>query len=246
MVHTIPEGSGSPTGFGQTIRKKFRAQETPTTPNIKRHVGHLISNELGRSRQVIGKGTVGSKNQRIKGIGTFKVVRFNDIPFEKRKDIFHTRVVCEYRPDKDDSNRKRITIAGGHILVPFDVSTPTGSLELVKLMINSVLSRQNARFADFDIKNFYFDTPMDNPEYVRVKLEDIPKELIEEYNLLDNEHHGWVYFEIVRGCYGLPQSGKLANDLIRTRLEDAHYYETATTPGLWHHKWISIQICAHS
>ena len=122
----------------------------------------------------------------------------------------------------------------------FYVSTPTGSLELVKLIINSVLSRQNGLFTAFDIKNFYLDTPMENPEYVRVKLEDIPQEFIEGYHLLNNESHGWVYFEIFRGCYVLPQSGKLANDLIRTRLEDAHYYETATTPGLWHHKWRSI------
>ena len=108
-------------------------------------------------------------------------------------------------------------------------------------MINIVLSRQNAQFAAFDIKRFYLDTPMESPEYVRVKLEDIPKEFIKEYHLLDNECHEWVYFEIVRGCYGLLQSRKLANDLLRTRLEDAQYYETATTPGLWRHKWSSIQ-----
>ena len=64
--------------------------------------------------------------------------------------------------------------------------------------------------------------PMENPEYVRVKLEDIPQEFIDEYNLLDKKRHGWVYFEIVCGCYGLPQSGKLSNDLLQTRLEDAH------------------------
>ena len=104
---------------------------------------------------------MGPKKQRTKGTGTFKVVHFKDLPFEKRKDICHTRVVCEYRPDKDDPNRTRIIIAGGHILVPVDVSTPTGSLELGKLMINSVLSRQNARFAAFDIKNFYLNTPME-------------------------------------------------------------------------------------
>ena len=90
--------------------------------------------------------------------------------------------------------------------MPFYVSTPTDSRELVKLIINSVLSKQNARFSAFDIKNFYLNTPMENPEYVKVKLEDIPKESIEEYHLLDHERHGWVYFEIVRGCYGLPQS----------------------------------------
>ena len=45
---------------------------------------------------------------------------------------------------------------------------------------------------------------MEKSEYVRVKLEDIPQEFIEEYHLLENERHGWVYFEIFRGCYGLP------------------------------------------
>ena len=150
-------------------------------------------------------------------------------------------MVCEYRPGNDDPTRTRITIAGGHILVPFDVSTRTGSFELVKLMINSLLSRHNAQFSAIDIKKFYMDTPMENCEYVRVKLEDIPHEFIEEYHLLENKRHGWVYFEVFRGCYGLLQSVKLANNPLRTKLEDAHYYETATTPGLWRHKWRSIQ-----
>ena len=145
------------------------------------------------------------KNQIVKGTGTFKVICFNNIPFEKRNAICNTRVVCEYRPENDDPSRTRITIAGGHILVTFDVSTPTVSLELVKQMINSVLSRQNARFAAFDIKKIYLDTPMEKLEYVRVNLEDIPQEFIEEYQLLENERHRWAYFEIVRGCYGLPQ-----------------------------------------
>ena len=50
--------------------------------------------------------------------------------------------------------------------MPYDVSTPTGSLELVKLMINSVLSRKNARFAAFFVKNRYLNTLMEKPEYV--------------------------------------------------------------------------------
>ena len=32
----------------------------------------------------------------------------------------------------------------------------------------------------------------------------------------------------------------LANDLIRTRLNNTGYYETTTTPGLWRHKWRPI------
>ncbi len=34
-----------------------------------------------------------------------------------------------------------------------------------------------------DIKDFYLNTPMKRPEYMRLKITDIPDEIIEEYNL---------------------------------------------------------------
>ena len=82
---------------------------------------------------------------------------------------------------------------------------------------------------------------MDRPEYVRIKLLDIPQEFIEEYNLTQLVQNRWIYFEIRQGCYGLPQSDRLANDLLHMRLENAGYYEAATTPGLWRYKWCPIQ-----
>ena len=72
---------------------------------------------------------------------------------------------------------------------------------------------------------------MDQSKYVCIKFSDIPQEFIEEYNLSKAAQNGWIYFEILRGCYVLPQSGRLENDLLRTRLEKAHYNEAATTPG---------------
>ena len=82
---------------------------------------------------------------------------------------------------------------------------------------------------------------MERSDYVRIKLSDIPPEFKEEYILTQSVHNGWIYFEILCGCYGLPQSGRLDNDLLRTCLEKAGYYEAATTPGLWIHKWCPIQ-----
>ena len=82
---------------------------------------------------------------------------------------------------------------------------------------------------------------MERSEYVRIKFSDIPQELIEEYDLSEASQNGWIYFEILRGCYDLPQSGRLETYLLRTRLEKAGYYEAVTTPGLWCHKWRPIQ-----
>ncbi len=89
-----------------------------------------------------------------------------------------------------------------------------------------------------NIKNFHLDTLMVDPEHDRIKVTNIPKEFILEYGLARKEdHNGWIYFEIQRGCYGLPQAGILANNLLCGLLEKEGYYKAATTPGLWKHKW---------
>ena len=61
-------------------------------------------------------------------------------------------VVCDVKPHKEDPNHTRITVSGSQICYPGDVGMPTGSLDLVKLIINSVLLRRNARFVCFDLK----------------------------------------------------------------------------------------------
>ena len=84
---------------------------------------------------------------------------------------------------------------------------------------------------------------MERSEYVRIKFLNIPQEFIEEYDLSEAYQNGWVYFETLCVCYGLPQSDRLTNDLLllHTRLEKAGYYEAATTPSLWCHKWHPIK-----
>jgi hypothetical protein len=95
-----------------------------------------------------------------------------------------------------------------------------------------------------NIKNFYLDMPMVDPEYICIKITDIFKEFILEYDLAGKEDHiGWIYFEIQGGCYGLPQAGILANGLLCGHLEKEGYYKAATTPGLWKHKWRPTQFC---
>jgi hypothetical protein len=91
-----------------------------------------------------------------------------------------------------------------------------------------------------DLKNFYLNTPLHQLEYVRIKLSDIPQEFINKYKLNKVARDSWIYFEMCRGMYGLPQAGILANKLLRDRLAKFDYYEAATTPELWRHKWCPI------
>ena len=50
-----------------------------------------------------------------------------------------------------------------------------------------------------------------------------------------NAHKGFIYLEIQKAIYGLPQAGILANKLLRKRLAPHGYFEVAHTPGLWKH-----------
>ena len=68
-------------------------------------------------------------------------------------------VVCQVKAQKEDPNRTHITVTGSQICYPGNVGTPTGSLDLVKLIFKSVLSRRNARFVCFDFKILYLQTP---------------------------------------------------------------------------------------
>ncbi len=77
------------------------------------------------------------------------------------------------RLEKDDPDCTHITIGGNCICFSGDVGTNTASLKLVKLLLNSVISCSGARFSSINLKNFYLDTLMPNPEYIRIKIADI-------------------------------------------------------------------------
>jgi len=102
-------------------------------------------------------------------------------------------------PQKEEPNQSHITIGGNPIRYPGGTGNKTGSLELVKLMLNDVLSAPQALLTCFDISKFYLGTPLDRPEYVRIKLADIPQEFVEEYNLTVYAGDGRVYFKIIKG-----------------------------------------------
>ena len=88
-----------------------------------------------------------------------------------------------------------------------------------------------------DSKYFYLNTPMERYEYMRLKLADLPGNVIAHYNLNDKATpDGYVHVEIRRGMHGLPQAEKLAHELLEKRLNKAGYTKSALTSGLWTHK----------
>ena len=89
-------------------------------------------------------------------------------------------------------------------------------------------------------------TPMERPEFMRMKLSDLPEEFVKLFNLTNMaDDKGIVYVKIQKGMYGLPQAGILANKLLEQRLNKHGYRQSPITPGLWKHdvQPISFTLC---
>ena len=145
-----------------------------------------------------------------------------------------------YKPDKLEKHRSRLTVGGDRIKYPGDTGAPTANLPIIKLLWNSILSSPGAKYFTMDISNFYLGSPLPRPEYMRLPIKLIPDKIIQKHNLKEIEEDGMVYLEIVKGMYGLPQAGKIANNLLIKRMRTAGYPPCQFTPGLWSHVWRPI------
>ena len=134
------------------------------------------ANEFGRLANGVGG--------RIKNpTNTIKFICLTDIPRDRRRDITYGQFVCTVRPEKTEKNRTRYVVGGDRTNYPGEVATPTADMLVAKTLFNSVISTPGAKFMTIDISNFYLMTPLPRPEYIRMKLSDIPQEIIDEYKL---------------------------------------------------------------
>jgi hypothetical protein len=179
---------------------------------------------------------------RAEGTNTIFFIPKSSIPHDRINDETYTQITVLYRPEKDKPNRTRLVVGGDRINYPGDCGTPTADLLTVKLLLNSIVSTLNAKFFTMDIKDSYLNTPLKRYEYIRLKLLDIPADIIAHYNLMDiATPEGHIHREVRQGMYGLPQAGIIAQELLEGRLKAEGYRQSLYTPGLWTHNWRPIQ-----
>ena len=90
-----------------------------------------------------------------KGTNSIFILNPEDIKnIPKDRVITYARIVIDYRPQKDDPNRVRITAGGNLIIYPDELTTGTADLSTVKILWNSVISTPGARYICIDIKVF--------------------------------------------------------------------------------------------
>ena len=172
---------------------------------------HLVSNHKTRSTWMHSYGNEISRLApgmpgRNTGTNTIVFIKKKQVPQDRAKDVTYGLITCLVRPEKiDKPNMTRLVAGGDRVHYPGDAGTPTADLLTVKLLPNSIISTPNAKFMTMDIKDFYLNTPMARYEYMRLRLSDMPEDVIAHYRL--NEiatPEGYIYCEIQKGMYGLP------------------------------------------
>eukprot|EP00978_Attheya_sp_CCMP212_P042683 scaffold264557_cov29-Attheya_sp.AAC.4 len=169
-----------------------------------------------------------------KGTYTIFFIEHGQIP-QGRKATY-VKAMCDIRPQKEETHRVRLTAGGNLIDHPGNVSTPTADITTFKTHWNSVVSDDGCKYMCVDGKDFYLNNDMEIYKYIRIPVKMIPEEFIITYNLTPLIRNGFVYAEVRKGMYGLPQAGKIAQDHLTKVLEPWGYAPAPITAGLWTHK----------
>ena len=139
--------------------------------------------------------------------------------------------------------RMRMVYGGNRSDYTGPLAAQTADLTTIKCLFNAAISEDTAKLASADIKDFYLGTKLDRYEYMRITREQLPQDIIDRFKLETFMNKGaagkhqqdWVMVEIVKGIYGLPQAGRLAQEKLVKHLAQHGYTASDDTSCLFSH-----------
>ena len=191
----------------------------------------LFANKLARLAD-------GLPSRNINGTNTIQFIHPSSIPNTKR--ITYGRIVVDIKPHKSRETSHQTHGWGDLLQCNDDTFTPTADLTTIKVLLNSTVSTPNAKFITCDIQNFYLNSNLPDPEYMKIPTKYIPHEIFEHYNLTTLAKNDYIFLKITKGMYGLKQAGILAYNDLKTHLSPHGYALVRHTPGLWRHTSNSV------
>lgn len=99
--------------------------------------------------------------------------------------------------------------------------------EIIKIHANHVVSSPGVKFYNTDMGNFYVNTILPEPIYMRIHRKDIPQEIMDEYNLT-KEHVDYKEYAI--------------SEVIQNNI----WHSTIRTTSTWYFKGVPQQMQIHT
>ena len=110
----------------------------------------ILSTAFGKEWGVLAQGDNKTGSGRTDSLHVLDHEQIKLIP--KDHTITYGRIVVDYRAQKADPNRVRITAGGNLIKYPRELTTRTADLTTAKILWNSVLSTERGKFMCLNIK----------------------------------------------------------------------------------------------
>ena len=146
----------------------------------------------------MGRLAQGVRPHILTGTNTIHFIHPSDKPTDRKAT--YLKIVAELKPHKAGKHRVRFTVGGNRIDYPGIVTTPTTEMQTVKLYLNSVISDINASYLVADIKKNYLNTPMNRYKYMRIPVEHIPQDIMQQYDLKRVSLITMCWWKSAKGC----------------------------------------------
>ena len=190
----------------------------------------------------------GTEITRLLASETMKPILRRDQPHERRRDTTYYNPQVKEKLDADRNIKRRVrgTLGGDRINFPDETTSPVADIAAVKILFASVVSDRrnkgtNTKFATIDLTDFYLGSKLPRPEYVRIKLKDIPLETIALHSLEQYIEGDSILFQVDGSMYGHPVAGRISNQDLVKHLATHGYVQDDMVPCLFTHATNGIQ-----
>jgi hypothetical protein len=119
------------------------------------------AHEFGRLAQNL-------KDRRVNKTNTIFFISKDKVPKDRTKDVTYRSFSCDLKPNKTETHCTSLTAGRDRVNYPGNAGTPTADMTLFKILMNSIISTEGARWVMVDIKDFYLCMPMKRFKYMRL------------------------------------------------------------------------------
>ena len=172
---------------------------------------------------------------------TIKLIHKDQVPFKRTISYYNPQLTVKIK-DNQEVFRVRGTYGGNITDYTGLKAAQTANLPSVKILLNSVVSDVDAKFMTIDIKDYFLNSKLEKPEYMRIPINYFPIESQRQFdtNKFINKTNNTVIVEVTGSLYGLPQAAKVSYDDLLPLLINNNFQLT-TTPCVFKHKTRNIQ-----
>ena len=137
---------------------------------------------------------------RLFSSNTMKPLHIHEQPMHRRKDTSYYNPQIKEKEDATGNRTYRVrgTIGGDRINYPGETSANTAAMPVVKILLQSVVS-DDSNWMTLDIKDYYLNTPLSRPEYIRIQRKLIPPATLAAHKSERFMSNNSILFKINKG-----------------------------------------------